>query len=134
VPHATDPKLVERIVAVRKRFRGWGPKKIEVYLEREHLDVSWPARSTIASILSRHGLIEERHPRRRTPQSTFPLAAATEPNVVWCTDFKGKFRVDRHYCHPLRSSSGSCPSVSNQGIPSRTGGMSACTARSTNMT
>ena len=101
VPHATDPELVERIVAVRKKFRGWGPKKIEVYLEREHPGVTWPARSTIASILSRHGLIEERRPRRRTPQSTFPLAAATDPNVVWCTDFKGKFRVDRRYCHPL---------------------------------
>lgn len=101
VPHATDPEVVERIVAVRKRFQNWGPKKIETYLEREHPNVCCPARSTIASILSRHGLVEGRRPRRRTPQSTFPLAVATEPNIVWCTDFKGKFRVDRRYCHPL---------------------------------
>jgi putative transposase len=29
------------------------------------------------------------------------LAAATKPNVVWCADFKGKFRVGREYCTPL---------------------------------
>lgn len=32
--------------------------------------------------------------RPRTPRSS-------QPNVVWCTDFKGKFRVGRHYCNPL---------------------------------
>lgn len=55
----------------------------------------------MAEILKRNGLIEERRPRRRTPQTTFPLALATEPNVVWCADFKGKFRVANRYCHPL---------------------------------
>jgi len=72
-----------------------------VVLANEQPQVSWPALSTVAAILKRHGLVKERRPRRRTPQSTFPLAAATEPNVVWCTDFKGKFKVDPTYCHPL---------------------------------
>jgi transposase InsO family protein len=86
---------------LRKRYPTWGPKKLEAYLEREQPSVLWPARSTISEILKRNGLIEERRRRHRTPQSTFPLAAATAPNVVWCTDFKGKFRVERRYCHPL---------------------------------
>jgi putative transposase len=101
VPHATDHKRREQIVSLRKRYPTWGAKKLEAYLAREHPDVTWPSRSTIAEILKREGLVEERRPRRRTPQSSFPLAAATSPNVVWCTDFKGKFKVERRYCHPL---------------------------------
>jgi transposase InsO family protein len=55
----------------------------------------------MANILKRNELVNERRPRRRTPQSTFPLALAIEPNSIWCADFKGKFRVARRYCHPL---------------------------------
>jgi transposase InsO family protein len=101
VPHAVAQEVTQAIVALRKRYPTWGPKKLEAYLEREQPSVLWPARSTISEILKRNGLIEERRRRHRTPQSTFPLAAATAPNVVWCTDFKGKFRVERRYCHPL---------------------------------
>src|SRR4051794_25364962 len=101
LPHAIDPALVQAILAQRKRHATWGPKKLLVVLANEQPEVSWPALSTVAAILKRHGLVKERRPRRRTPQSTFPLAAAKEPNVVWCTDFKGKFKVDRSYCHPL---------------------------------
>jgi transposase InsO family protein len=101
IPHAILPELVAAILAQRKRHPTWGPKKLLVVLANEQPQVSWPALSTVAAILKRHGLVKERRPRRRTPQSTFPLAAATEPNIVWCTDFKGKFKVDRTYCHPL---------------------------------
>jgi len=101
VPHAVSSHVSLAIVTLRKRYPTWGPKKLHAYLAREQPTVTWPARSTIAEILKRSGLVEGRRVRRRTPQSTFPLAAATAPNVVWCTDFKGKFRVDRKYCHPL---------------------------------
>src|SRR5450432_4423322 len=101
LPHAIDPALVDAIIALRNRHPTWGPKKLGVLLANEQPDVPWPAVSTFAAILKRHGLVKDRRPRRRTPQSTFPLAAATKPNVVWCTDFKGKFRVERSYCHPL---------------------------------
>jgi transposase InsO family protein len=97
----TPAELVQRIVAVRQAHSTWGPKKIAQKLRREDPTLMLPVISTIAAILKREGLIQPRRPRRRTPQSTFPLAAATSPNVVWCTDFKGKFRVDRKYCYPL---------------------------------
>lgn len=106
VPHAASSEVVDAIVALRKRYPAWGPKKLEAYLEREHPDVSWPSRSTMAAILRRHGLIEPRRMRRTTPTSKQPLAAATEPNIVWCTDFKGKFRVEGRYCHPLTITDG----------------------------
>lgn len=101
VPLATPPEVVEAVVALRQRFPTWGPKKIDAYLRREHPGMAVPARSTISALLKRHGLVQGRRPRRRTPAATQPLAAATAPNVVWCADFKGKFRVNRRYCHPL---------------------------------
>jgi putative transposase len=101
VPHAVSADLRGRIIDLRVRFPTWGPKKLQAYLQREHPEESWPARSTMAELLKREGLVSERKPRRRTPQSSFPLAQAKAPNDVWCTDFKGKFRIDRRYCHPL---------------------------------
>lgn len=98
--HAVPPNTIERVLEARRQF-GWGPKKLKEVLEREHPDVTWPALSTIAAILAKHGLTHEKKRRQRTPQSTVPFAAATAPNIVWCTDFKGKFRVARRYCHPL---------------------------------
>jgi transposase InsO family protein len=33
---------------------------------------------------------------------TDPFADATEPNHLWCADFKGDFQTgDRHRCYPL---------------------------------
>lgn len=101
IPHATSREVIDAIVALRQRYPTWGPKKLEAYLAREQPKLLCPSRSTIADILKRSGLVQKRRPRRRTPQSSFPLAAATAPNVIWCTDFKGKFRVERRYCHPL---------------------------------
>jgi transposase InsO family protein len=106
LPRAVSSEVVDAIVALRKRFPSWGAKKLEAYLEREHPAVSWPCRSTMAQIIRRHGLTEPRRRRRTTPESSQPLAAATAPNIVWCTDFKGKFRVDGRYCHPLTITDG----------------------------
>jgi len=86
----TDPAIEQLIVSARTAHPTWGPKKLEHVLSTKHPTVELPARSTISAILKRNGLVQERRPRRRTPQSSFPLTAATEPNVVWCTDFKGK--------------------------------------------
>lgn len=47
------------------------------------------------------GLVAARKRRRRTPASTQPLAAATEPNVVWSADYKGTFKVGGRWLHPL---------------------------------
>ena len=101
VRHAVSSEVVDAIVALRRQFSSWGPKKLDAYLRREYSAVAWPSRTTMGTILRRHGLIEPPRRRRTTPPMTQPLAAATEPNVVWCTDFKGKFRVDGRYCHPL---------------------------------
>ena len=60
-----------------------------------------PARSTIHAVLDRHSLVE--HVRERRPRATgTPLGEAAAPNDIWCTDFKGEFRLgDRRWCFPL---------------------------------
>ncbi len=54
-------------------------------------------------ILERHGLNGKRPTRRkRATPSAQPLAHAAEPNLVWCVDFKGRFRCgDGERCDPL---------------------------------
>jgi putative transposase len=101
LPHALAPQVVEAVLSLRRRYPTWGPKKLQAVMIREHPELKVPARSTVAALLQRNGLITSRNPRRRTPAATQPLAAATGANVIWCTDFKGKFKVDRRYCHPL---------------------------------
>jgi transposase InsO family protein len=102
-PNATDPELVEALLAVRRRHPRWGPKKLLAVARRGDADASWPARATVAALLKRHGLIV---PRRRSPRppaaSRVTLTPATRPNEVWTTDFKGEFRTgDGVYCYPL---------------------------------
>jgi transposase InsO family protein len=61
-----------------------------------------PAPSTITEILHRHGLIEPRRRRKRTPPYTKPFAAIAAPNDSWSIDFKGQFRTgDGSWCYPL---------------------------------
>jgi hypothetical protein len=44
-------------------------------------------------MVARAGLVIPRKLRRRVPPYTQPFAAASEPNRVWCADFKGWFRA-----------------------------------------
>jgi transposase InsO family protein len=99
--HAIREEVAEAIVALRKKRPTWGPRKLRGWLERENPKVIWPAASTIGELLSRCGLVPPRKRRQRTPASTQPLAAARAPNDIWCADYKGKFRIDRRYCHPF---------------------------------
>lgn len=105
-PHATDARIAEEIVAVRRRFPHFGPKKVKAWLERESkengLDTDWPAASTIGDIIKRAGLVESQ-PKRRPPIGQGEVAApADAPNEEWAIDFKGWFRTqDGERCDPL---------------------------------
>jgi transposase InsO family protein len=100
-PHAVSADTADTIVALRKRFPLWGPKKLRAWLYEREPNITWPAASTIGALLKQRGMVKERRRRIRTPIATQPLSTATEPNVLWCTDFKGCFRVGGQYCHPL---------------------------------
>ena len=102
-PHAIAPELVEAVLAVRRRHPRWGPKKLLAVARPRDQAAGWPARSTVAAWLKNRGLVT---PRRRMPRPAPParpsLTAATRPNEVWTTDFKGEFLTgDGAYCYPL---------------------------------
>ena len=57
--------------------------------------------STVHAVLDRHGLVKRRRRRRHRAQGT-ALRRPTEPNALWCADYKGEFMLDnRRYCYPL---------------------------------
>jgi putative transposase len=101
--HANQlPTVIERqIVQLKKRYPTWGAPKIREKLRPQCAPVRCPAISTVHAVLDRHGLVRRR--RRRRPSLTgTPLSRVTEPNALWCADFKGEFLLeDRRYCYPL---------------------------------
>lgn len=57
-------------------------------------DVHCPA---ISTVLDRHGLVRRRRPRAQGMLRSWP----TQPNDLWCADYKGEFMLaDRRYCYP----------------------------------
>jgi len=101
-PHATAARLTKRIIATRRRFPHFGPKKIKAWLACERPEVDWPAASTIGDILKREGLVEARRRRRRPIAQGELVTPAEGPNDEWAIDFKGWFRTsDGTRCDPL---------------------------------
>lgn len=97
------PAQVEaQIVRCKQDKPHWGARKIrELLVRRLAGDVRVPARSTIHAVLDRHGLVKPMgRPRRRAAGT--PLSLGQAPNDLWCTDYKGEFRLgNRAYCYPL---------------------------------
>ena len=92
-PHVTTPEVIERIVAVRRRFPRFGPKKIRARLALDRPEQEWPAVSTIGDILKREGLIEAKTRQRRPLPRGEIIAGSDLPNGEWAIDFKGWFRT-----------------------------------------
>jgi putative transposase len=101
-PQAIATELVEALLALRRRHPRWGPKKLLAVAQRREPTAAWPARSTIATMLKRGGLITAGR-RRRPPVPIAPTRGPiTRPNELWTVDYKGEFLTgDRHYCYPL---------------------------------
>ncbi len=92
-PNQTAAEIEAAVLELRRAHMRWGPRKLKRVLEREHADVAWPAASTMGTMLAREGLVIARRKRRKTEPYSRPFASATEPNRVWCVDFKGWFRT-----------------------------------------
>lgn len=91
--------LIVRLKAEKPR---WGARKIrELLVRRLDGDVRIPAKSTIPAVLDRHGLVKRGGGPRHRARGT-PLSTGTGPNDLWCTDFKGEFKLSNgRYCYPL---------------------------------
>jgi len=100
LPHATPAEVLARVIELRKEHPTWGPKKLHGWLVERALQA--PAPSTIGDLIKRYGLVKPRRRRVRIPPCVEPLAVGSQPNDVWCVDFKGHFALgDKTRCHPL---------------------------------
>jgi transposase InsO family protein len=102
VPHATPDEICAKVIAMRKRFPRFGPKKVRACLIADEPAVCWPAASTIGAILEAEGLVVP-NKRRRRPLAQGEITAGSDtPNGEWAVDFKGWFRTrDGTRCDPL---------------------------------
>ena len=96
------PFQVEKlIVQLKKEHPSWGAPKIREKLRRLHTEICLPAISTVHAVLDRHGLVSRGRRARYKAEGT-ALSQPTQPNALWCADFKGEFMLaDRRYCYPL---------------------------------
>lgn len=95
-PRQTESEVEAAVLGVRDAHPAWGARKIVRCLEREWIQA--PARSTVHTILQRHGRVVSA-PGGPTASQRFEKAA---PNQLWQMDFKGHVALaDGGRCHPL---------------------------------
>src|SRR5256885_7717371 len=96
------PQVEAEIVKLKKDKPHWGARKIrEKLVRRLRSEVRVPAISTVHAVLDRHDLVNHVVRRRQRANGT-PLSEGRAPNDLWCSDFKGEFRLGNgKYCYPL---------------------------------
>src|SRR5918994_1698770 len=93
--------LEATIVRLKREYPGWGAPKIREKLRQQFTGPHLPAISTVHAVLDRHSLVKRRRRRRHTATGT-GLSRPTEPNALWCADYKGEFMLgNRCYGYPL---------------------------------
>jgi len=97
------PAAIEAtIVRLKREYPGWGAPKIREKLRPQIKDVQLPAISTVHAVLDRHHLVKRRRRGRGHAPAGTLLTRPTEPNALWCADYKGEFMLgNRRYCYPL---------------------------------
>ncbi|MGC6331395.1 integrase core domain-containing protein [Rhizorhabdus sp. FW153] len=95
-------QIVQLLIATKQDKPGWGARKIQELLVRK-LDGDYrvPSVSTVHAVLDRHGRVTRARKRRNKASGT-SLSPGLAPNELWCTDFKGEFKLGSgRYCYPL---------------------------------
>ena len=102
MPRQTAEAIRQLVIEARLRHPTWGPRKLRAWLCGKQPGLELPSPTTIGQIVSRAGLVTARRRRPRMAPYTLPLCPADAPNVVWCADYKGQFRLGHGgYCYPL---------------------------------
>jgi putative transposase len=95
------PAIEATIVRLKREYPGWGAPKIREKLRQQTTGPHLPAISTVHAVLDRHGLVKRRRRRAHRTAATV-LSQPTDPNALWCADYKGEFMLgNRRYCYPL---------------------------------
>jgi len=120
---ATGEELVKEVLALRKRRRSWGAKKIVGVLVRKH-GADAPSVSTVTRLLHRHGRIKKRRP----PVRVWTVDGKTQVEVhacndLWTIDFKGWWLArSGERCEPLTIRDAFSRNVLATALGSSTGG------------
>jgi putative transposase len=86
----------------RQKYPKWGPRKILAIIARNHPALTLPSHSTVSELFRKEGLVYPGGRRNRIVRHGSVFANCTQPNDVWCADFKGWFRTaDGDKCEPL---------------------------------
>jgi transposase InsO family protein len=120
-PHAMSSDVTKALLALRKRFVHFGPKKLRARLLQDHPKLVCPSASSIGALLRREGLIEAVKRRSRPVEQGQVIDVAQQSCEEWSMDFKGWFRtLDGTRCDPLTvSDTASRYLVGLQIIPAR---------------
>jgi putative transposase len=101
-PNQTPFEVEKLIVRLKSEKPSWGAPKIRELIQTKYPSIKPPSTSTVHSILDRHELVIKRRQRGKFKATASYLSSPTEPNDLWCTDFKGQFRMgNKEYCYPL---------------------------------
>lgn len=97
------PMQIEKlIIQMKKEKPHWGAPKIRELLVRRHSHLQIPAKSTVHAVLARNNLVTVRRRRKKGKSEGTVLSYASEPNALWCADYKGQFLLgNQAYCYPL---------------------------------
>ncbi len=104
-PNQIQPDIEKIIIAIRKEYPTWGPKKIRALMAFNKVE-KIPSNGSIGNILKKNHLSKTRHYRRHVAR-TSPLGDCNNPNDTWMYDFKGYFKTgDGKICEPLTITDG----------------------------
>jgi transposase InsO family protein len=105
--HETLSCVTEALIEARRHHPSWGAKKLLWLISKKHPDWPLPARSTVCSLLTRHGLVQRKTRARKPGHPGKPKSIIAAANDLWSADFKGQFRTrDGRYCYPLTITDG----------------------------
>lgn len=96
------PMQVEKlIIQIKDEKKNWGARKIRERLKRKYPNIKLPSNSTVHAVLARNDLVTVKKKRRYKAEGT-QLSYASNPNDLWCADYKGEFLLgNKIYCYPL---------------------------------
>ena len=101
-PNQLPFEIEQLIVRLKKEKPKWGAPKIRELICRRYPTVKLPATSTVHCVLDRRGLVTKKSRRSKHRAIATYLSVPKKPNDLWCTDFKGQFRMrNNSYCFPL---------------------------------
>jgi putative transposase len=101
-PNQTPFEIEQLIVRLKREKPSWGAPKIRELVQNKYPSVKAPSTSSVHSILDRYDLVKKRRQRSKFKATASFLSNPTAPNDLWCTDFKGQFRMkNKEYCYPL---------------------------------